>query len=256
MDILLMAAGFGSRLKERTQDLPKALIPVAGKPLIYYALDTFLSRPWVDRMVVVTGFEQRKVSDFLGSQVWPKEVVEVFNPDYEKGNFYSLLKGLERVGSSFLVTNVDHLFPIALVDAVEKSSHKLTAVGAVVDFDRPLTPDCMKVQRDPNDGSILRIHKQLKSFHCGYIGMTSVVARARDSYFAAVERVRDMKDPKAYAEMVLQELAQSGGGVQTLDASGFGWLEVDDELDLYRAEDTLTRLSHFRARGFSAADRA
>ena len=41
--VMMFAAGFGTRMKLLTQDRPKPMIPVAGKPLVDHALELALA---------------------------------------------------------------------------------------------------------------------------------------------------------------------------------------------------------------------
>jgi len=250
MDLLLMAAGFGSRLKDRTKALPKALIEVAGETLLDRVLDRAEALDWIDRVLVVTGFEREQMLSRLAAHSGTKPVQEVFNADFQKGNFYSLTAGLAEVGESFLLSNVDHIYPLRLM---QRAHEQFGGVGAICDNDRPLLSDCMKVLARPGatPPEVARIDKGLTEHDWGYIGMTAVMADGRDAYMAAVERVRAQGNDKAWAEMVLGELAREAhedeqvAAPRIIDASGFGWLEVDDGEDLAKAEATLAADADF-----------
>jgi glucose-1-phosphate thymidylyltransferase len=54
MKALIMAAGYATRLYPLTLDRPKALLPIAGKPIIGYILDEINTIPDIDKVYVVT----------------------------------------------------------------------------------------------------------------------------------------------------------------------------------------------------------
>lgn len=63
---LILAAGIGKRLRPLTNSLPKALIPVAGRPMIEYSLRGF-GRAGIGQVgIVVSPGEQGTVSERLG----------------------------------------------------------------------------------------------------------------------------------------------------------------------------------------------
>ena len=54
MKILILAAGYATRLYPLTLTLPKPLLPVAGKPMIEHVLDNLAPIGGIDRVYVVT----------------------------------------------------------------------------------------------------------------------------------------------------------------------------------------------------------
>ncbi len=54
MKVIVLAAGYATRLYPLTITQPKPLLPVAGKPMINYVLDNLASIEGIDRVYVVT----------------------------------------------------------------------------------------------------------------------------------------------------------------------------------------------------------
>lgn len=62
MKALLFAAGLGTRLKEHTQDKPKALVRVAGKPLLQHAIEHLKQFGISDITINVFHFAEQVIS--------------------------------------------------------------------------------------------------------------------------------------------------------------------------------------------------
>ncbi len=54
LTVLVLAAGYATRLRELTQDRPKPLLPVAGKPMIEWVLGKLAGIPEISKVLVVT----------------------------------------------------------------------------------------------------------------------------------------------------------------------------------------------------------
>ena len=53
MKAMVLAAGQGTRLRPITDSLPKALVPVAGRPMVQHTLAAFAAVPRIVRTLVV-----------------------------------------------------------------------------------------------------------------------------------------------------------------------------------------------------------
>ena len=69
MKAMIFAAGLGTRLKPLTDTLPKALVPVCGKPLIEH-IARKLQASGIDEAVVNIHYFADKIEDWMASQPW------------------------------------------------------------------------------------------------------------------------------------------------------------------------------------------
>lgn len=88
---IVLAGGKSTRVGQN-----KLLMPINGKALLLSTIDSL--RPFVDKLVVVTGRYHDEILPRL------KGVQVVYNADYEKGMFSSVLAGVRKaVGNFFII---------------------------------------------------------------------------------------------------------------------------------------------------------
>jgi choline kinase len=240
VQFVLLAAGLGSRLGALTAQLPKALIPVGGSPLVAHAL-RFATRLEPENVVVVGGFGFPLLEaelDRLRDSRHPAAALSITlveNSRFRDGNLLSLMAARPHLDDEFVLMNVDHIYRAGIAGVVRPPADEVTAF---IDTDRTLGADDMKVERDAA-GRVRRIAKTLTTFDCGYVGMTRVPAAARARYFAMAERALAEDGPAIHVERVLARLADTETPPVCRDISGHGWLEVDTPEERAAAEEAL-----------------
>src|SRR5205809_4181824 len=115
-EAVILMAGKGSRLRGSDSTFLKPFVPVLGRPLISYALDTLI-RAGITSVNFAVGYESERMIAQV-KQLIPSGLSASFieNRDWQKQNGISLLAAARRVNKPFLLTMSDHLFDDAVVD--------------------------------------------------------------------------------------------------------------------------------------------
>ena len=101
MEAIILAGGFGTRLREMVPDLPKPMAPIAGRPFLEILLLS-LSRKGFTRVILSLGFMSVKISDYFGKRFAGMDLVYVVE-DSPLGT-----GGAVRLGLS--ICQKDHVF--------------------------------------------------------------------------------------------------------------------------------------------------
>lgn len=105
----ILAAGLGSRLKELTQDKPKALVELNGRPLIEVVIDNLISQNFNHFVINIHHFGE-KIIDFVNSRKYKEIDIEISDERemlYDTGG--GILKALPyfKDSEAVLIHNVD-----------------------------------------------------------------------------------------------------------------------------------------------------
>ena len=113
MQAVILAGGLGTRLGARTRDLPKALIPIAGRPFLAWLVEALL-RSGYRQLVLCIGHYGEQIVEYLGQgEAFGLEVT--YSKDGERllGTGGAIRQALSRglLAESFLVTYGDSFLP-------------------------------------------------------------------------------------------------------------------------------------------------
>ena len=232
MNCLILAAGYGSRL--RTMSESKPLAPVAGRPLIEHVVRA-AHEAGARRFTIVTGHRAESIEAFVETLA-PQlgvAIACVRTPDWSLPNGHSLLSGAAAIEDDYLLLMADHLFEADMARRLAARADAGAGVTLAVDraLDNPWLDldDATRVETGPA-GEIRRIGKTLERFDAIDTGLflaTPALAEALRQAIAA-GRAGSLSDG-------VQWLADEGRA-WTVDVTGGRWLDVDDAVAFGRAQ--------------------
>ncbi len=107
MKAVILAAGLGKRMKPLTDDRPKALVELKGKPLLEHVLSS-LEKAGVEETVLVIGYRGEQVKKRFGSRFGKMKLSYVMQR-IPMGTAHAVLQARKRINGKqrFLVGHAD-----------------------------------------------------------------------------------------------------------------------------------------------------
>lgn len=213
--VVILCGGRGARLQEHTQSIPKPLVEIGGRPIVWHVMQIYLAQGF-RRFLLLTGYRGEQLAAFVGSQSWPSGTdVRCLATGQETATGGRLhLAAAQLDGRSFCLTYADGLANIDL-DALlaYHASHGAAATMTVV---RPRLP--FGVARFNGGGVVLAFSEKPRSEHW-----------VNGGFFCFEPSVLDLLDRTSVLEREPLERLAAAGQLRAFRHDGF-W----DCMDTYK----------------------
>lgn len=159
-EVIILAGGFGTRLKEVINNVPKCLAPINEKPFLFYQLE-FLKKQGVRRFIFSLGYKSQMVVDYI--EKYHNDIEAVYSIESEPlGTGGAIRTALQLAKSNYiLIVNGDTYFNINIDKffnfAIENKNPFTIALFSVKENDR-----YGYVEVDQNF-RVLKFHEKKKS---------------------------------------------------------------------------------------------
>ena len=222
---VILAAGFGTRLRKLTEETPKGLLKVAGREILYRTMKV-LQELGVEEFIIVTNPKyETKFREFAEKNGFKVQIV--INEHPEKGNGYSLYLAKDLVGGKFILVMSDHIYGKAFLERAVKGE------GLIVDKAPKYTSIEEATKVRIKDNRVEDIGKQLKDFDAidtGFFVLTPEIFKVAD----------EILSEKGKAE--LSEIVKRAK-LKVTPVSGFFWMDIDTPEDIKKARKLVIQTS-------------
>jgi len=228
MKALILCAGLGTRLRPLTQQLPKPLLPILGKPLLELIL-SHLTDAGVEETAVNTHHLSQEIQTFLKSRPHPGAKISLSHePEIlGTGGAIGKLKGFLQNGDSFILYNGDILTNLELKPVLKEHLEERPLITMILHYYPPANNVIINQEKDIIDlRGVLGVSPESPHQCLAYTGI-SIVSR----------ELVDYCPDKSFAdliEIILSIIRHKKGKVRGFVVNNHYWQDIGVIEDYYR----------------------
>jgi glucose-1-phosphate cytidylyltransferase len=134
--VVILCGGRGTRLRERTESVPKPLVEIGGRPIVWHVIGIYAAQGF-DRFLLATGYLGEQVEAFVAAERWPEGIsVECVNTGLDTPTGGRIAALGERLGGgTFCATYADGVADVDLGALLE--GHREAGLAATLTAVRP-----------------------------------------------------------------------------------------------------------------------
>lgn len=240
MQALMLAAGMGKRLGKYTENATKCMVPVNGKTLIEYAIESLIEAK-IKRLTLVVGYKKEVLKDFLKDKYKEIEINYIDNDVYDTtNNIYSLYLAKDVLAQDdTILLESDLIFDKNIIKEIIEDKNPNLAV--VSPFETWMDGTCALI----DDQNVIK----------GILGKSEFNWDKTNHYYKTVNIYKFSKEfattvympflkayqtaygKNEYYETVLKVISFLGNSTfKAHSVDGSRWYEIDDPADLAIAE--------------------
>ncbi len=73
LPVAILCGGRGTRLQERTQDIPKPLVEIGSRPIVGHVIDIYAAQGFSE-VLLCTGYKGAMIEEWVAAEAWPDGV--------------------------------------------------------------------------------------------------------------------------------------------------------------------------------------
>jgi glucose-1-phosphate cytidylyltransferase len=160
--VAILCGGRGTRLQERTQTIPKALVEIGGRPILWHVIQIYAAQGF-DRFLLLVGHQGELIERWVGSEEWPTGIqIDCLDTGEDTPTGGRISRVRERLrGGTFCVTYADGVADVDL-DAL-RSYHRDHGALATMTVVRPTLQ--FGVAELGGDGAVVGFREKPRSEH-------------------------------------------------------------------------------------------